>query len=725
MTKFYTYNEVLNNNITPIKSTLKEDLAKKKIFNQSQYLDTDSYMNPCRMLWGTYKIANNFTDDQFIKKLVGTEYAKGKVDNFLNFTHNLNKRIDYYIANTHPKLNKTQITKLKSDILKTINDILEGRCTIDKLTNKSNPLANAIISQILVVPNKYSDVNKNDTNDDDDLYDTIISYSGSLYDTINPALRGLSSTPPSESTINAIVNLDIIFDYFAVTSVANRQGLRLFRGLDKVFYLRNGINGTADRAQDLQIGDILNDKAFMSSSIDINGSLNPNFFKFSVSDKIMPCCCILTFVYPPHFPFITMADFNVEDILSKKHLQGKQTAFGFTETELLLPRNTSFKVINKIKLDEYLYMDFSKELKFKGLTIVECEVAFELEDTMVKTIKDIKNPVNVSSMLYKNIIYRRNSKLSQDSIKIYNQIYERKIKKFKINKTWFNNTNKPYDTINFVLKPTLQLGGDFYDKYVKYKTKYLELKNQIDQMNGGQMNSNISNSFKMLLKMFLISLAEQNCCLNMLEKYQFKKSNVIVNLATNFNKFVSDNQKSWKGSVGGLTFLSTKNEYDIYNSWVKKINDKSFNLEKNLMLFLNMFYKWVYNYNSFLLSNVNNVPITSTKIKNIQTSTFCVACEQENSVCKKLLYYDLPVTTEIRESCTVYNEVGNHCCNPDEKTLKCLIEHYTYLNNIYVNFKKIYDNLTDKNLKSKIDVPLNKSKELLDKINVYVKNIKL
>lgn len=719
MSTFFSYNQIINKNIKPINENIKQELHNKEFFKQSKYLDESIIINPCRSLWAIYKLMNNMSDEQFSKKLL--QDIGAKEDHFINYAENLNKRIDYYLLKTNPKLNQIDREKAKKKLLINLFNNLSDKCTIDRLSSKSNPLANAILSQMLNIPTSKD-------NNDDNIYTTILNYSNMGYKHINAALRG-EQTNPLDKTINDIVNLDLVFDFYGVASVGNPRGLRLFRGSQDVGFFRNG-NGKfrySANVNELQVGDVIFESAYMSTSMDINSSLNPEFFKFDVKNKISPCCCILTFIYPPHMPFLPMADFNIENIVSKEEIVNKQTLFGFTETEILLPRYLSLRVVDKIKLNQYLYADsgnhpdeeINGEVEFNKLTLIVCEVVFNLDKNLLNNIKNIKNPVNVSAMLYKNTIIQRNSNLSQNVIKKYNTDYERKIDKFKIKKAWFNNPTKPDETIKFVLNPNLQMGGEYYDKYVKYKSKYLELKNILE---GGQVSNNILTLLKAMLKLFLVTILEQNCCSNLLGNYKFNVNGKEAAIGKDFTKLFNDNQKLWKNSVGGLSFLTSSN-YDIYNTWIKNIYSKNFNLEKNIITILNMYIKFLNNYNNFLKVNSNN-PISSTIINNTIKENICVACEQENKVCKKVLYFDLPITNKVYEQCSVgTNETLTHCCDPNTKTVNCIIEHGEYLGKIFLEFEKL-QSIVDNNIQNKIAPLINQSKTILNNINSNMANIK-
>ena len=569
MNHYYSYNELvkLNNKNTvgsDMLENFKNEIGEKEIIknntglDQSLYnfLNLDIHLNPCRLMWGLYKIKNRLSDEGFSKKLVVIP-DETSVKKFVNYSDNLSHRMIKYLDNTY-----TTYSDKKNNSISIVNNVIKNisnKCTVDTLSNKSNKLANAIITQMVTVPSEGRA---------DNLYGSIIDYSSSSYSIINSALRGISKSISSDTfndTVNNIANIDLVFDKYSVSSVGNDKGIRLYRGMSEVYYTRNNVAMKTDMVKDLEKGDIINDMGYVSSSLDINTSLGDFFTGQDKTNIEKSCCCIFTFKYPPHMPFIPMADFNIDSIVKKNELLKKQTTFGFTETELLLPRNFSLRIVDKIQLDELLNMDSLPAKNYRSITIVVCEVVFDIDNDYLDKIKLVSNNINLSSLIYKNIITKRNKFLFKDNNvkKKYIDMYKRKVDKFKISKTWFNDAKDNKDTISFVYQELS--GGDAYDKYQKYKSKYVNLKKKLYGGDNTDYIKKISFSLKSLINLFMSISVEQNCCLVDLE--QIKKNN---DFQHSFMKIIIKNFISFKENIDKILnfpsyFESVAKRIDTYN----------------------------------------------------------------------------------------------------------------------------------------------------------------
>lgn len=636
MSNYYSYNELskLNGKINTKDSMIdnfKSLIKKKEIIKNGTGLDEslynfmnmDVYLNPCRLMWSLHKIKNKLSDNDFGKKLVA-DPSKTSVKNFLNYSSNLSHRMVKYLdhSNLSDLDKKNKSISIVNNIIKEISD----KCTIDTLSEKSNKLANAIITQMITVPSEGSS---------DNLYKSIIDYSSIGYTEINSSLRGIAKKH-RDSIINDIVNIDLVFDKYSVSSVSYDEGIRLYRGMSNVFFTRNGIQMETNMVKELQKGDIISDMGYVSSSLDINTSLGSFFTGEINDDRDMSCCCIFTFIYPPHMPFIPMADFNIENIVSKSEIHKKKTAFGFMETELLLPRNFNFKIIDKVQVDEILNMDSLPAKNFRSITVVICEIVYNISSDTLNKIKSVNNMINLSSVLYKNIINGRNSFLfkNEDTKKKYYDMYKKKVNKFKITKTWFNDSKDPNDTISFVYNDSVKKGGS-YEKYIKYKSKYLELKKMIG---GDSVNyiKKISFSMDSLLNLFMSISLEQNCCLIDLKNIKTNNESQL-----NFMKIIQKNFTIFKQEIDKILVFPS-----FYESFAKRIHTYSIEnvidiLQKYIWPTSNIIMK---NYMKFIensLSELKLIPFYNLKdnpranYTNLNSSTKaslnqCMICDKKN-----------------------------------------------------------------------------------------------
>ena len=623
MSNFYNYNQIIKY------SNLERGLGASTFdiqLKEEEIYERDVHLNPCRLLWSLYKIEENIPDEEFAKKLVAkpeqTSAAK-----FIDYSNNISKiitkniqlskdkspshlpkeiskkstlfvsksdeMIDFISSIKETKQDKQdREDKQKRELINKLKNQVSQKCTTDTLLNTNNKIAISIISQMKSIPTESTEENQEDVKKGitrDFFNKSILNYSLIGYEGINGTLRGIIKNP-SDETINDIVNLDLIFDKYGVSSVSNEKGMRLYRGMKKVYYLDKGQYKETERVGDLKVGDVITDKGFVSSSLDINTSLGGFFGGENKSDETKSCCCIFTFVYPPHLPFIPMADFNIEGIIEKEEAKQQQTAFGFTETELLLPRNFNLKIIKKDLVPELFNLDTKKPKKFINLTIVECEVVFKIDKNtdknFLENLKKTNSHITISALLYKNIIRQRNENLSSETKKKYAEMYERKIIKFKIGgQAWFNDPNNKNDTISFVYKfPISKKGGGEYDKYIKYKSKYIALKNKLDGGNNNTINNNTINNdtinidkknivtelsfpLKTLVNLLISISIEQKCCMNDLQNL-----NTVNDFQKNFIREISNKFKEFKENTQSF-FIGTKNVSSWSNIIEKKYAD--------------------------------------------------------------------------------------------------------------------------------------------------------
>lgn len=684
--KYYSYNELSGPKIKKINETLNTNILDATPLKYSELLNKDKYLNPCRLLWATYKIQNNMKDDEIKKKIVG-ERNINKVNGFLRYSNHLDTRLEYYIKKVKDIKKETSLTK--KDIIKNLYLGVQNKCTLDVLSNDNNIFTKSMISQLALVPGGTGDdTGKSDKSDN--LYRTINAYSASAYAEINSGLRGLSKI--GSSTLNHIVNLDMVYDYFASTSVLNNEPIRLYRGMDQVFYERNGVLGNTKILGELQVGDIINDKGYVSASLDINTSLNPEFFKRNSSDdnilniNISPCCCLFTFLYPPHMPFIMMGDFNIGGFFEEYQLKGKKSTFGFTETEILLPRNLTFRIKEKLKVKNILYMDGPNEEKFIDINLIVCEVVYKLNNIELKGISQKNNSLDTSFLLYKSSIIDRskcnksNVGLCGDTYNAYLKEYERKIKKFNMKATWFDGDVG----IKYVLSPKPLTGG-YYDKYIKYKTKYTDLKKI---MEGGATDPTTIMKEALLQQvelMFGIVMKGKCCEQKMIAfKNNNKKSSIVAKISDSFELLQKENTKVWVRSL-----KETADDTNIYNAWRKYITETDDVDKLNIVnaKLMNSFIFMINNYIFFLDNYLLDKDIIN--LKNFGgDKQICLNCNNIKCALDTHEYYDMPVDMHNKIRCK--NGQGiDLCCNLNEIDQYCLFNFELLIEKL----PKVYNDL--------------------------------
>ncbi len=339
------------------------------------------------------------------------------------------------------------------------------------------------------------------------LFDTIVGYTQADYENMNKITRGLSIEGDVDKTITKIAQMDFIFDNTPSNSTAP---MRLFRGIkggQNVGYIRNkSVN--LGVTKDLNIGDIVYDTAFQSTSTDINSSLYSEFFDFTTN------CCLFTFLYPSEFPYITTV------IPHEKYAFG----FAFTETEIILPRGMMIKVMN-IKTLRLPYYDTDDKPRTVKLFICDMVSPIHNEsiyyewfngDAMKEYGNSVKNNLknfvvtsesdgshqyklggniinfefdinDLYKKIYSNIISIRNINMKKEYRDKYGEKYKDLIKTYiKTDPNTYKNYSSTlplyslmtnyYEKIDNELA---QKGGNtesnlyYKNKYIKYKLKYI------------------------------------------------------------------------------------------------------------------------------------------------------------------------------------------------------------------------------------------------------------
>lgn len=684
--KYYSYNEIINPKIKKINENLDMDIQDISPLKYSELLNKDKYLNPCRLLWASYKIQNNLDDSTIKKKIVGARRIN-KIDGFIRYAKHLDARLEYYIK----KMRDVQKDKIvtKKSILDKINSDIHNKCTIDILSNNNNIFTKSMISQLALVPGKD---NKGGLKQDN-LYETINEYSDSEFININGGLRGFAKL--STTTINNIINLDMIFDYFASTSVLNNDPIRLYRGMSQVFYERNGVPGNTMIMNDLQVGDIINDKGYVSASLDINTSLNPDFFQRNVSNdniwevNTSPCCCLFTFLYPPHLPFIMMGDFNIGEFFEDYQLKDKTTMYGFSETEILLPRNFTFRVKNKLQVKNILYMDGNKEEKFTDINLIVCEVVYKLSDAEYKSIKQKNNALDTSFLIYKSNIINRNKcptsnvGLCGPAYNTYLKEYERKINKFNMKATWFDGNVG----IKYVLSPKPLIGG-YYDKYIKYKDKYIDLKKSLEGGAKDQVNV-IKKSLQQQIDLMSGIIFKSKCCEKKIGAFKEnnKKNKTVAKLYESFENLQKENNKVWNSS---FDIKNTDNTYNAWKEYIDTTNDFDLLDDANTKL-MNRFIYMINNYIFFLDEYLLDKDIIN--LKKLENGTqICINCNNAKCTLNTNEYYDAPVDVHQSIKCRNMGEgkqIIDVCCNLNNIDQYCMFNFDSFINKL----PKIYDDM--------------------------------
>lgn len=256
-----------------------------------------------------------------------------------------------------------------------------------------------------------------------DIYNAVYGYTNNDYLAINKIGRGLMNDiyDVSWDAFIKMTTMDLFFDVYS-NPLLRKYRWRLFRGVNgdkKVAFLRK--NNTTklftehlDDSQSLNIGDILYDNGFSSASLDANSSLNPEFIPNTSQ------CCLFTFLYPREMPleFMYIAD----------DPQKRKFTFGFTETEVLLPRGLYLQVKSFTDVTVPLYdigIDKTRTIRLYQLEFVapiHPNSHYKELVTIDPKIKMMK-PINLYANIYSNQIMIRNLKLSHDFIKKYQFVY--------------------------------------------------------------------------------------------------------------------------------------------------------------------------------------------------------------------------------------------------------------------------------------------------------------
>lgn len=274
-------------------------------------------------------------------------------------------------------------------------------------------------------------------------------------------------------------------------------------------------------------------------------------------------------------------------------------------------------------------------------------------------------------------------------------------------RNWFNSFGNNVDTTNFVLNP--QLGGIYYDKYVKYKQKYLELK---ENMKGGD---NIENNIKKLLvkqiNIIVKILYDQECCEKKLQNYtEANKNNQELRIIYKaFNDMYKKNKTTWNSSI------STKAPWDLddkknYGDWIIQIYHPKKSLKNILNDIWSVIVQIMNQYNLFIKEYLNKQNIVESKLTS-KTTNIIENCS-----------YDLPVDEskkkDLNENIDIKENV-DICCVVDKKTYKCIYDTGKYFEDLKVvyndiireangnQYKDIQESAVDKLNKIKIEKIIN------------------
>lgn len=290
-------------------------------------------------------------------------------------------------------------------------------------------------------------------------------------------------TSQSPYTLSMVTHLDYLFDYLLGKVNANRtRSVRLFRGIHNNTKL--SVYSYEEKSKkyitsekiitNLVNDDIFFDKGFISFALDLE-----------IAGGFGRSGCYVSILYPPFLPFLPM-------ISSGKNVL--ETSRGFTETELLLPRNLHFRVVSiKYIIVDGTVITFVDKMTENARTFIECEIVYakmeigkrdEKQLTIVNNIKEKKQNFLVNKNIDDlPIVFQEYIKCAMSSLyyfttierneafKLFEMKYVNEFKKIKKSQVpWYLDANCGINIDSIIYG-----GKKYYYKYKKYKTKYYRL----------------------------------------------------------------------------------------------------------------------------------------------------------------------------------------------------------------------------------------------------------